>query len=189
MASPEHMTEPEQKARRTHSIRREEAEERMLQAAVKIVAERGLENLTLAECGEAAGYSRGLAAHYFGSKEGLITAIGNHIVNEYIERLRNDRPTRVGLPGLLNNVSFYIESGCSHVVTLRAFHAVLGSALKQGPLSIAIAELNRNSVYSFAKMLRSGIEREEIRDDINPMAQATLILSALLHNGCLIPSM
>jgi AcrR family transcriptional regulator len=169
----------EQKARRPHAVRREEAEERMVQAAVQIVAERGLENLTLAECGEAAGYSRGLAPHYFGSKEGLISAIANHIVDDYTQRQRADRPNRVGLAGLLDNVNYYIESGRSNVVTLRAFHAVLASALTQTPLADAIAKLNRNSVYSFAKMIRSGVDRNEIRADINVRAQATLILIAL----------
>ena len=59
---------------------------------------------------------------------------------------------------------------------MRAVHAVLGSALKQGPLSAVIAELNRNSVYSFAKMIRSGVERQEIRADINPIAQAIALI-------------
>lgn len=169
----------EQKLRRPHAVRREEAEERMVKAAVQIVAERGLEHLTLAECGEAAGYSRGLAPHYFGSKEGLISAIADHIVEDYIQRQRADRPKREGLAGLLDNVAYYVESGCSNVVTLRAFHAVLAAALTQPSLAGAIAKLNRNSVYSFIKMLRIGIERNEIRSDINPRAQASLILTSL----------
>ena len=77
------MTRAAIKSRRSHSQRREEAERSMLDAAVKIVAERGLEDLTLAGCGEAAGYSRGLAAHYFGTKEELISAIAQHIVDGY----------------------------------------------------------------------------------------------------------
>jgi AcrR family transcriptional regulator len=170
---------PEQRQRRPHAVRREEAEERMVQAAVQIVAERGLENLTLAECGEAAGYSRGLAPHYFGSKDGLITAIANHIVNDYSVRLRADRRTRVGLAGLLDSVAFYIESGRANVTTLRAFHAVLAAAIKQGPLATAIAELNRHSVESFAHGLRDAIARKEVRADIDPIAQGTLIITAL----------
>ena len=169
----------EPKLRRPHAVRREEAEERMVKAAVNIVAERGLEYLTLAECGEAAGYSRGLAPHYFGSKEGLISAIANHIVEDYIQRQRADRPKRDGLAGLLDNASYYIDSGCSNLVTLRAFHAVLTAALTQPSLAGAIAKLNRNSVYSFVKMLRNGIERKEIRSDINARAQASLILTSL----------
>jgi AcrR family transcriptional regulator len=169
----------EPKLRRPHAVRREEAEERMVKAAVQIVAEHGLEYLTLAECGEAAGYSRGLAPHYFGSKEGLISAIANHIVDDYIQRQRADRPKRDGLAGLLDNVSYYIDSGRSNIVTLRAFHAVLAAALTQPSLAETIAKLNRNSVYSFVKMLRNGIERKEIRSDINARAQASLILTNL----------
>jgi AcrR family transcriptional regulator len=169
----------DQRTRRPHAVRREEAEERMVKAAVQIVASRGLESLTLAECGEAAGYSRGLAPHYFGSKEGLISAIANHIVDEFIVRQSAARPNRIGLAGLLDNVAYYIESGHANVTTLRAFHAVLASALNQSPLTDAIAKLNRNSVYSFTKMIRSGVERGEIRSDLNPRAQATLILTAM----------
>jgi AcrR family transcriptional regulator len=170
---------PESKNRRSHSERREEAEERMLRAAVNIVAERGLENLTLAECGEAAGYSRGLAAHYFNSKEGLITAIATHIVEEYSQRLRADRRIRVGLSGLLESVAFYIDSGRAHIVALRAFHAVLGAALNLPALSSAIAELNRNTVSYFALMLKSGIEHGEVRPNIDIHAQAVIIISSL----------
>ena len=53
--------------RRSHAERREEAERRLLEAAMEIVAKRGTVRMTLAEVGEAAGYSRGLPAHRFGN--------------------------------------------------------------------------------------------------------------------------
>jgi len=173
------MADPARKPRRTHTERREEAEARMIDAAVRIVAERGLEELTLAECGEAAGYSRGLAAHYFGSKERLLPAIAAHIVTDYSQRLRAGSRRLPGLDGLLESVAFYIDSGCDNVVVLRAFHAVLGSALKQAPLSAEIAALNHNSITAFAEPIRRGIERGEIRRDVDPMAQAAMIVAAL----------
>src|SRR5262249_1993924 len=71
-----------------HAERRDEAERSIIRAAIVIVAKRGLDSLTLAECGEAAGYSRGLAAHYFTSKEGLIAAIAHRIIEVYVEKLR-----------------------------------------------------------------------------------------------------
>ena len=52
---------------RTHAERRREAESRILQAAFEIVSRRGVDQLTLAEAGEEAGYSRALPAHYFNS--------------------------------------------------------------------------------------------------------------------------
>jgi AcrR family transcriptional regulator len=151
----------------------------MLEAAVQIVAERGLEDLTLAECGEAAGYSRGLAAHYFGSKEGLLTAIATHIVADYTRRLRAGLRTRTGLDGLLESISFYIESGRRNARVLRAFHAVLGSALKQARLSESIAELNRSSIEAFAQSIRRGQQAGTIRQDVDPVAEAALVLAGL----------
>jgi AcrR family transcriptional regulator len=169
----------ERKTRRTHAERREEAESRMLDAAVKIVAERGLEYLTLAECGEAAGYSRGLAAHYFGSKDALIGAIAGHIVDDYAVRLRGNSGGRRGLDGFLYSVGFYIDSGRSRMLQLRAFHAVLGSSLIQPAVSKSIADLNRQSVAAFAHGIRTCIKQGAIRKDVDPVSQATLVLSVL----------
>jgi len=65
---------PARSPRRTQAARREEAERRLLEAALGVVARRGSVRMTLAEVGEAAGYSRGLPAHRFGSKAGLLRA-------------------------------------------------------------------------------------------------------------------
>ena len=54
--------------RRTQEERREEAERRILEAATRIIGKTGVETFTLADVGEAAGYSRGLPAHYFKTK-------------------------------------------------------------------------------------------------------------------------
>jgi AcrR family transcriptional regulator len=167
------------KIRRTHAERREEAEQRMLDAAVRIVAEHGLEYLTLAECGEAAGYSRGLAAHYFGSKDSLISEIATHIVANYAQRLRGSSGGRKGLDGYLYSIGFYIDNGRNRMLELRAFNAVLGSSLTNPKISGAIADLNRRSVDAFAEGLRICIKQGSVRPDIDPVAEATLALSML----------
>src|ERR1044071_3009612 len=147
---PDPGAEPSQepRPRRSQSERREEAERRILDAAVQIVADRGLDELTLAECGQAAGYSRGLAAHYFGSREALIGSIAHYIVNEYSKRRTTIRqPTSgPGLEELLSRVSFYLTSSREPPSHTRAFHAVLGIAFKQPALAAAIADLNRRSI-------------------------------------------
>jgi AcrR family transcriptional regulator len=167
------------KVRRTHAERREEAEQRMLDAAVRIVADRGLEYLTLAECGEAAGYSRGLAAHYFGSKDALTAAIANHIVASYAQRSRGGSGGRKGLDGFLDSVAFYIENGRGRLLQLRAFNAVLSSGLTHPAVSGSIAKLNSESVEAFARGLRMCLKQGAIRADVDPTAQATMIISML----------
>lgn len=165
--------------RRTHAERREEAERRMLDAAVRIVAERGIDYLTLAECGEAAGYSRGLAAHYFGSKDRLVAAIANHIVANYVQRSRGGSRGRKGLEGFLNAIDFYIESGRSRVLELRAFNAVIGAAPTHPDLAAEIAAVNRESVQGLANGLEICLKQGAVRADIDPKAQATMILAMI----------
>jgi AcrR family transcriptional regulator len=190
--SPENPPEPEtadpgpngeSRGRRTHASRREEAETRIVEAALKIVAERGLQDLTLAECGQAAGYSRGLAAHYFGSRDELIGSIARYIVALYSKSRRASGPAskgdRKGLDGLLDRVQFYIKHNRDKPNDTRAFHSVLGAAFKQSPLSEAIAELNSKSIAIYATLIRQGIEAGEIRADADPMLQASLLVATL----------
>ena len=150
---------------------------------MKIVAERGLQDLTLAECGQAAGYSRGLAAHYFGSRDELIGSIARYIVGIYGKSMRaaGAGPTaeRRGLEDLLHRVQFYIKASHDTPHHTRAFHAVLGAAFKQAPLSDAVAELNRNSIAAYANAIGIGIANGEIRADVNPTVQAALLVATL----------
>ena len=179
-SDPDPASEP--RARRSHSERREEAERRILDAAVQIVAERGLQELTLAECGQAAGYSRGLAAHYFGSREELIGSIARYIVDEYAKRRTvtvRQMSSSPGLEDLLNRVSFYIMSSRDTPSHTRAFHAVLGQAFKEAPLATAIAELNRNSIAAWATPIREAMQAGEIRTDIDATRQAALIVATV----------
>jgi len=190
--SPEDPPEPEttdsesqgeSRGRRTHASRREEAETRIVEAALKIVAERGLQDLTLAECGREAGYSRALAAHYFGSRDELIGSIARYIVAMYSKSRRTSGPSsmsdRKGLDGLLDRVQFYIKHNRDTPNDTRAFHSVLGAALKQTPLSEAIAELNRKSIAIYATLIRQGIEAGEIRADVDATLQASLLVATL----------
>ncbi len=151
----------------------------MLDAAVRIVAQRGLDDLTLAECGEAAGYSRGLAAHYFGSKDALIAAIASHIVADYAARSRGGSRGRKGLEGFLSAVEFYIDSGRSRPLQLRAFHAVLGAGPSHPQLAETIVRVNRESVGGLKRGLDACIQRGAIRADIDSKAHATLLLAML----------
>lgn len=62
-------------ARRTQATRRQESDRRMLRAAARLFAERGVSGTSLADVGVAAGYSRGLPVERFGGKLELIKAL------------------------------------------------------------------------------------------------------------------
>ncbi|HVV34240.1 MAG TPA: helix-turn-helix domain-containing protein, partial [Vitreimonas sp.] len=61
--------------RRTQLQRRIDAETKLLDASLTLLIERGYDRFALSEVGELAGYSRGLAAHHFENKEGLLEAL------------------------------------------------------------------------------------------------------------------
>jgi AcrR family transcriptional regulator len=62
-------------SRRTQAERRAESEQQLLRAAAEIVVQEGVAAATFESIGRRAGYSRGLAAQKFGSKQGLVEAL------------------------------------------------------------------------------------------------------------------
>ena len=61
--------------RRTQEQRSDESEQRLLIAAATLIEREGFAAVTFERVGALAGYSRGLAAHKFGSKDGLVRAV------------------------------------------------------------------------------------------------------------------
>ena len=78
----------ESPTRRSQDQRRGEAEQRMLDAGVRLLALNGPEKLTLTEVGKSAGYSRGLPAHHFGSREQFLKALASHVAIEFDRTLQ-----------------------------------------------------------------------------------------------------
>jgi AcrR family transcriptional regulator len=165
--------------RRSQAARRDEAEHRLLAAAVRLVAERGLERTTLSEVGEAAGYSRGLPAHYFGGKSGLIVTLAAHLIELFGRALDRAEHHGPGLERLLGAAAFYFDSAGRDRVGARALFVLLGEGLSNPLVTDRLAELNARSAKSFEVNLRAGMDAGEIRPDIDEKSQAILILAAL----------
>src|SRR5690606_32663532 len=65
---------------RTNLELREEATDRMVKAAIELVAEKGASRLTLAEVGRRAGYSHTLPNYYFKNKTNLLSLVYSNII-------------------------------------------------------------------------------------------------------------
>ena len=64
--------------RRTQAERRMTTEQRLLDAATRLFAARGSRSVSIADVGEAAGYSRGIVTQHFGGKPQLLAAVVVH---------------------------------------------------------------------------------------------------------------
>ncbi len=74
------------------SIRREQ----IVQAAVSIIAEQGLQNLSLSEIEKKAGMSRGQLTYYFHTKEDILLAVFDRLIEMMHERAGHGRADGAG---------------------------------------------------------------------------------------------
>lgn len=167
------------KRRKTQAERREEAEAAILDATTALIAEKGLDDFTLADAGEASGYSRGLPAHYFGTKGDLLAAVGEHIRRWFFEGLEAHVQARRGLANLLAAVDFYFEVCARDRTMMLALQTLLAGALNKPALVPVVAKLNRDSVRSVEVALRAGIANGEIRRGIDVAACAAQLLATV----------
>lgn len=164
---------------RTQVERRDEAERRILEAAALIVAEGGLEAITLAEAGARAGYSRGLPSHYFRTKSDLLSELGTYIIDSFIAERRAASPELTGYDGLIASLKYYFVMPSRTPAMARAFHAVLAGALTMPAIATTVAKLNRETRTEIAAGISAGIAAGKLRADIDLEIESALILATL----------
>lgn len=167
-------------APRTQLERRQEAESRLLAMAREIVSRKGWAGTTLADVGEAAGYSRGLAGHHFGSKAGLLRAITQKINNSLMELIEAAPPARPGLESILSFLSVYLGRTDPRWTNTRTLLILLTEALLEGSEN-ADQMVNFNaSMFSYLEdQVRAGIRNGEIDRSISPAIAAEFIVGML----------
>lgn len=166
-------------AKRTQEQRRQTAERRILHAAIRIIARRGLGGLTLAAAGEEAGYSRGIASHHFGKKDELLIAVVNYVIDRFRTTLYDTSAAEPGLPTLLRMADAYLEGVERFSVSARAFHLILTEGMNSPALAPAVAAANDASLRNIERHLRNARVRGEVRSGLDPHAEAVLILAGL----------
>ena len=165
---------------RTQVERRAEAEMRLLATARELIARRGWTGTTLAEVGEAAGYSRGLAGHYFGSKTGLLRAITTQINNSFFEELKKAPPVTPGLEAVVSFVSVYLGRSDPEWTNTRALLLLMTEALLDDSENAdQMVNYNTSVLEYLEENIRIGIANKEVDRSIAPGVGAEFILGAL----------
>ena len=165
---------------RTQLERRSEAESRLLATAREIVARKGWAATTLAEVGEAAGYSRGLAGHHFGSKAGLLRAITLQINNSLMEELKSVPPSPPGLQAILSFISVYLGRREPKWTNTRTLLLLLTEALLEGSENAdQMVNFNASMFAHLEDNIRIGIEQGEIDSSVSPSVAAEFIVGTL----------
>jgi AcrR family transcriptional regulator len=167
--------------RETQVERRARSERRLLEAAVSLIAERGFSRTTLAEIGERAGYSRGLINQHFGSKGRLAEVLTREIQERFrVDSLAAAVEERSGLEALLAAVDSYLDAIASSGQGNRAFYALMAESIALVPeIRPTFAAANADFRAHVERGIRQGIDSGEIRSDVDPAAQAALLVGTL----------
>src|SRR5262245_7586922 len=105
------------------------SDERLIRAALELIAEAGIESVTLRGIGERAGYSRGLVNYRFGTKEALLRAAAGHLLRRWSDEVMLPAVgDRVGLSALREMVSEYLKVLRSPEPYAKAYHTLVYAA-------------------------------------------------------------
>jgi AcrR family transcriptional regulator len=161
--------------RRTQAERRAESRLRLIEAAIKLLGSHGYAGTSLVEIGKAAGLSRGLVSHHFGSKEACMQAVVATIRERAAAQL-NAVDAR-GLAALDRLFEVYFGGVRRHDANARAMYVILVEGLTSTPgLRSAVAKTNAITRGHIAEMVRDArAEHDDVGGDSEVEATAVLI--------------
>jgi AcrR family transcriptional regulator len=161
--------------RRTQAERRAEARHRVLDAATRLVAAHGSRAVSLAAVGAAAGYSRGIVNHHFGSKAALLEELIKHTQ-------QFDVPTDAdtGLGRLTQLVEAYLGGMYERSPRSEAFLKLWTESTGAEP-SLAPLFAQRDAWFRelLAQHIRDGISDGSVRSEVHPEIAALALIGQL----------
>jgi AcrR family transcriptional regulator len=167
--------------RRTQEERRTEAEQRLLAAAAELIAEVGPSGITLANVGERAGYSRGLATHHFGSKGAMMQRLVDSVTYGFREQVFVESASDTVLDQALGLVRAYFHELAQARPANRARLVLWADAVATGTPDIRSAMLASDRAFraELAKRIQRGQATGEFAGSVDPRAAATVIIGML----------
>jgi len=110
--------------RLTQAERTEISDQRMFDAAVSLINERGPAATSLSDVGVLAGYSRGLASHRFGSKNSLFNFVVRRVGEFWLEQLKHATGGEAGFAAIEQAVDQHYQFCLDAPAHLRAFYTL-----------------------------------------------------------------
>lgn len=174
------MTEPSTN-RRTQEERRNEAEQKLLAAAAELIGEIGPAGVTLANIGERAGYSRGLASHYFGSKGAMMQRLVDTVTDQFQMSVFIEHEADSAMGRLLVLIDTYFQTMADLQPVNRARLVLWANAVAMPSTDVRPAMIAADRQFRKALVvgIQRGIDAGECPPDIDPHGLATVIIAML----------
>ena len=126
------MTLKTQSGRLTQAERTEISDNRMLEAAVELIVDRGPAATSLKEVGLKAGYSRGLAGQRFGSKDKLFAFVLRQVGDSWLAQLKQSTDRQTGLVAIHDALDEHYKFCVEAPNQVRAFYTLWFESVNAG---------------------------------------------------------
>jgi AcrR family transcriptional regulator len=165
----------------TQAERVAESAQRLMQAAIELIAEKGVQRTAASEIAERAGYSRTMVAARYGSKEALLEHL---LETEFWPRMVPDLGDAKGLERLQHWIRFIREQAGAEPALIRALYALVFEAAGPVPsLQPWMTDWLQRCTNDAADALRAGQADKTVRADIDPDAEAQQFVSSGIGLG------
>ena len=154
--------------------------DRIMDAALRIFAEKGFQNSTITEISKAAGVSEATIYEYFGTKEDLLFAIPEKISNDTFEASSKVIPYIKGVEGKIRAILlFYVQLYQSNpnYSALVLLQLMSNRRFRQTPAHAAI----RKSSHGLLDCIKEGIADGTFKKDSNPYLIRSMFMGTVEH--------
>ena len=154
--------------------------DRIMDAALRIFAEKGFQSATITEISKAAGVSEATIYEYFGTKEDLLFAIPEKISNETFEKSSKVIPYIKGVEGKIRAILlFYVQLYQSnpHYSALVLLQLMSNKRFRHTPAHAAI----RRSSHRLLDCIKEGIADGTFKKDSNPYLIRSMLMGTIEH--------
>jgi AcrR family transcriptional regulator len=168
------------RTRRSQAERTALSDKRMLEAAVALITQHGCHETTLQAIGRAAGYSRGLVSHRFGSKAGLFRAVVRWIAERWRQELDPAVEDLEGVEALCAFLDAHGRFARRGPEVLRALFILWFEPLNpKSELRLTMLEQQRRIREEVAAWIQAGIDSGRVRNEVRAPLQAEQFCATL----------
>ena len=164
----------------TDSSRAKTRKDRIMDAALRIFAEKGFQNATITEISKEAGVSEATIYEYFGTKEDLLFAIPGKISNQTYDESSKILPYIKDVEGRMRAMLlsyFNLYQSNPHYSALVLLQLMSNKRFRQTPAHAAI----RRSAHRLLECIREGIADGTFRKDTDAYLIRSMLMGTMEH--------
>jgi AcrR family transcriptional regulator len=168
------------KQNRQH-LRSQMSTSKLLAAAAELFGDRGYRQTTLADIGERAGYSHGLVTRRFGSKQGLVVALLDHMIDVWMQgSVKPAVAQETGIAGIRAFLGAFCANASANSSNLRALESLMFEGLWGEPeFKERLVILQKHGHELFRDLVQGGIKNGTVRADADADAIALMASTSL----------